>query len=86
MLPHELFQSWGFMAPTLGHGLCPRCSWGRWGPETSYPLPPGEPLRLHKNRKGEISHVQVNPPSLRVCPTRRAAVWSPDEQLSASRP
>lgn len=90
MLPSELSQSQGSVARTFGHGLCLRCSWGRWAPERPYPLPPAKPPRLHKNRKGgraqAISPVQVDPLSFRVCPTRHAAVWSPGEQLSASRP
>lgn len=36
-------------------------------------------------REQTISHVQVGPPSP-VCPARRAAACSPDEQLSASKP
>ena len=51
---------------------------------------PRLPPRRHQNRKGEgaqtMSHVQVDPPSLGVCPSGHAGVRSPGEQLSASRP
>lgn len=39
MLPHELSQSRGSVASPLGHGLCLRCFWGRWGPKMPYLQP-----------------------------------------------